>query len=275
MTSPDKQQSRWQEIQQIWKIFDSFYEVLRGSILVVLLFAMGAYIFVDKISDFSMNAFTELISVIGTIFILDKLATRRSERERKEELIFQMGSDESITSKEAARLLGLKGWLIDGSLQAANLKEANLQGAKLEGADLQRTVLWGANLQNSNLMSSNLQEADLRANFQKADLSFAKLHKANLAWAELENSDLTYTTFQEASLVCANFRGAKLYAVNLQGADLTSASFIDANCQYLIFDSQTTMPDGSKWTPTVRINRYTNPNHPNFWKPYWVSNHDV
>jgi hypothetical protein len=47
-----------------------------------------------------------------------------------------------------------------------------------------------------------------------------------------------------------------LSGANLQGADLTGAKF----------DENTTLPDGTKWTPDTDMTRFTDPEHPEFWR---------
>ena len=93
----------------------------------------------------------------------------------------------------------------------------------------------------------NLQEADLRgANLQEAILWLANLQEANLRVASL----------QEANLRVANLQEANLWGANLQGADLGGATF----------DENTMLPDGTKWTPGTDMGRFTDREHPDFWR---------
>lgn len=77
------------------------------------------------------QSFSEL--VLG-VLVIDFANERGNTRERKEELILQMGSPNNDFAVEAVRILRLKGWLKDGSLEYASLIGANLQGAKIAHA---------------------------------------------------------------------------------------------------------------------------------------------
>jgi len=47
-----------------------------------------------------------------------------------------------------------------------------------------------------------------------------------------------------------------LYVSNLQGATLDGATF----------DQTTTLPDKTLWTPDTDMTRFTDPDHPQFWR---------
>ena len=77
------------------------------------------------------------------------------------------------------------------------------------------------------------------------------------------------------SIRCDMKEGAKLYRVNfestdlvetrLQGADMRNANMKHANLWNAI------LPDSTRWTAETDMTRYTDPNHPNFWQPDWVT----
>src|SRR5690606_14898603 len=134
----------------------------------------------------------------------------RSEHERKDELILQMGSDNNVLVKEAVRILRLKGWIEDGTLRGANLMHANLQGAHLRDADL-----------------------------QEACLDFAKLEGANLYRADLRSATLVIASLAGAALKDAKLDGAMLFHTNLKGAKLVTR---DQLRQAMILYA--TLPDG-------------------------------
>jgi hypothetical protein len=112
------------------------------------------------------------------------------------------------------------------------LEDGSLRGASLFRASLQGAHLWQADLQGAHLLSANLQEADL--------------FNANLQWADL---------FQ------ANLEGANLLETNLEGASLQEANLKGARV-----NGGTILPDGTKWTPDTDITRFTDPEHPEFWR---------
>jgi hypothetical protein len=51
------------------------------------------------------------------------------------------------------------------------------------------------------------------------------------------------------------------FALNLGGASLHSSSLQNAE-----FDEDTKLPDETIWTPDTDMARFTDPNHPDFWR---------
>lgn len=99
----------------------------------------------------------EAFGIIFTIVVLDRLANDRAIKAEKRDLILQMGSPDNSFAIEAVRILTLRGWLKDGSLQDARLWKANLQEANLMGANLQNANLMGANLRHARLDAANIE----------------------------------------------------------------------------------------------------------------------
>lgn len=153
------------------------------------------------IADFYANASSELASIGITVLIIDSLERRRDDAERaqrerekeeakqeryKELLIHQLASKLNYDACQAAEQLRAAGWLQDGSLQGAHLRNANLEDADLRWANLERVQLYRANLRNANLYGANLQYAHLAG----ADLRGAQLGKSDLYNAFLEGVNL-------------------------------------------------------------------------------------
>jgi len=137
-------------------------------------------------------------------------------------------------------------------LKWADLSEADLRQANLSGADL-----LGADLSNADLGEANLESAVLRG----ADLSGAKAGKAVLAqadlhWAVLRNTDLSEADLRGADLQGADLENANLDGANLEGADMRKVHIAGA-----------VLPDGSVWSPNINLRRFTDPSHPDFWRP--------
>lgn len=192
------------------------------------------------------------------LFLVTIPAERKAEYQLKQQLIREMGGTDNGLTLRAVAELGARGWLTDGSLKGATLALANLQGANLGSTNLQETDLYGSNLAEANLAGINLQGATLVASeLQRADLMGASLLRANLRLANLEG---TY-------LVAAELQGADLWIANLKGAELS----------YAKFDEQTVLPDGAYWTPNTDLDRFTDPDHPNFWRGYeaHISRYDL
>lgn len=91
---------------------------------------------------------------------------------------------------------------------------------------------------------------------QEVYLEGAALQGANLWHADLQRAYLGHADLQGANLGYADLRGAILERAKLQGAYLGRAHF----------DEDTILPDGTRWTPDTDMARFTDPEHPNFWR---------
>jgi hypothetical protein len=254
---------------------------LRVAVILVVLVGLALALLQWAVSDsddwkgLALNLGTEMIGAAVTYvlfeLVIERMERREAEREaekkereaKKADLIAQMGSSVKDVAVAAAEELERHGWLRDGSLQEANLVRANLQGAHLLGANLQGANLNGANLQGAFPIQASLQGASVgQANLQGAFLYGANLQGAHLANTKLQGAMLDGANLQGAMLDQANLQGARLLAANLQGAHLLGASLQGAD-----FDEKTTLPDGTKWTPGTNMARFTDPKHPDFWRP--------
>lgn len=113
----------------------------------------------------------------------------------------------------------------------------------LAGVDLSGVNLWFVDLQGANLRGANLKRAALEG--------------ANLQGAALE-----YANLQGAELVGVHLQGANLDYANLSGAELAGA-----HLELALFEASTTLPDGTRWSPDADLARFTDPEHPDFWRP--------
>lgn len=185
--------------------------------------------FIEKtFDDFYSNVGTELASIAITILIIDRLQERSAEAREKNRLILQMGSPDKAFAVDAVRMLNARGWLREGTLSQQNLNESNLESANLKGAVLRNTTFWQANLR--------------KVKFNGADLRGADFHVANLEGAHFSGADL---------------RGAKFKDANWANVKLDDDT---------MFDRHTLLPDGTNWTPSMDVTRYTNPQHPEYWR---------
>lgn len=127
--------------------------------------------------EFLKNISAELFGAVVTGFLLgvvvlvvQQLQANRNLRDqeilaiknRKAELVLQMGSPDNATAIEAVRQLRFLGWLDNGTLRNANLTKANLRGANLQGAVLEGSDLIRADLSEANLIGADLTEVNLR-----------------------------------------------------------------------------------------------------------------
>jgi len=213
--------------------------VLLILIVVGLVSSLGTAWHTGDWEGLFLNLGTEMLGAVATYVLLELFIGGRERREaKKAALIAQMGSSVKDVAIAAAEELRRHGWLTDGSLRGAFLPQADLQRAYLSGADFQRANLAGTKLQGAHLSGVNLQGAWLEGtNLQKAGLFDANLQRA---W--LEGTDL---------------RGALLTWANLQGAHSWG----------VLLDESTILPDETKWTPGTDMARFTDPDHPDFWRP--------
>ncbi|MEO1166593.1 MAG: hypothetical protein AAFV98_22640, partial [Chloroflexota bacterium] len=78
------------------------------------------------LGDFYANVSSELLSIVITIVVLDGLYNRRQDEGDLRRLKALLSSNEAVVTKIAIAELAAKGWLKDGSLKGADLREANL-----------------------------------------------------------------------------------------------------------------------------------------------------
>ncbi|MDX1993976.1 MAG: pentapeptide repeat-containing protein [bacterium] len=233
MTTQQPQDFRDHEI----KIDRAFYQLFGGAVLILIGIGIGAVLFSSD-GGYTTNLYTEGISVALTIFVLNIMAERRENRRRIEELKAQLvreaGSRVNDVALNAVEEIAAGGWLEgeNSILQHVRLRHANLENIRLVDtiANLTGVNLYRANLKNAHLAQAIITRADL----ESANLQSARLWSSDLSGANLTNADL---------------RLANLSGANLKGAKLTGAKLAHANIAGAQFDHNTTLPDGSKWTP--------------------------
>jgi uncharacterized protein YjbI with pentapeptide repeats len=65
--------------------------------------------------------------------------------------------------------------------------------------------------------------------------------------------------------------GANLTKSKWEGANLSGSNLRDCIIDGITCDAETILPDGKHWYPELDLRRYTDPTHPQFWQPKWVS----
>lgn len=222
-------------------------DTLKGLRLVLLGMVLGGLLFGwADILGYLTNVWTEGLSIAVTVVILDRLADRRTRRQREQDLkvrlVREARSNVNDVARQAINELWEHGWLSghDGLLRGTDFYRANLQGA----------ILGLANLQGTQLVEANLQGADLvYANLQGARLGEANLQGANLRGANLQGANLVY----------ANLQGADLLRANLEHALILPPGSTDVlgNDYRTKFDENTILPDGTTWTPDTDWTRFS------------------
>lgn len=238
-----------------YKLTPEQQELFNRFMMIVLGIGIGWLLFADK-EGYATNIFTEVLGVAGTFFVLDYWVRRRDERKKVEELktrlVHEAGSRVNAIAIQAVQALRHQRWLTVDDKEPL-LKRANLTEANLEEANLVRADLEGANFTVANLRGARLHWANLK----EALLFGADLNRASLQGADLHDASLTSANLQGADLVRAKLRGANLTNANLRLAHLSDAEY----------STETILPDGSQWRLGTEMERFMNPNHPNFW-PY-------
>jgi hypothetical protein len=271
---------------RFWRKNGEFSFIISGMILVMIGIWFGMLIFGDNIFQmedhtlgYFANVFTEGMSVILTILVLDRINQWRDDQNLKKRLIREAGSRSNTVAIGALEWLRAENWLEGdgGLLQNANLWGANLQNANLEKANLNEANLRDAQLQSATFVQASLQKATLRrALLNDAKMDDACLHEADCRLTNFSNADLLRADLSKAKLNHAALNGANLHNACLCGADLEDATF---SVTTVLPDAKSAGHDADNkplftkyWTPDADMSRYTNPKHPNFWRPEWRVN---
>jgi len=227
----------------------------------------------DQLQTINMMDGINAESLSNLYATLIRMSTRIQQTE--EEIIKERGdllallrSRLNNEARLAAEKLRLRGWLFDGSLQAADLEGANLEEAGLENSDLRKANLKRGNFQGAFLMEAKLDEAVFQeANLIRAAMQGASMRKANLQSANLRSAGLRQVDLREANLSNAIMRRTRLWNADLRGANLKGAILQAAVLGDAIFDEETTLPDGTYWSKNIDMRRFTESDHPEFWQP--------
>jgi uncharacterized protein YjbI with pentapeptide repeats len=200
---------------------------------------------VTWLSNASANLMSEMCGALITFVIIDVALRRKQEAASSREadikqqvrLTGQLKSISRDIALGALEELRHRGWLFDGTLNFMPLEGAQLDGAKMPHAQLR---------------SSALRHASLK----ETEFIYAKLQQADLEGANLEDAMLLGANLEQANLSRANLSGAFLWLANLRGAQMAGA----------ILSEVTTLPDNTFWSSDTDLGRFTNPNHPDFWR---------
>lgn len=249
-----KLDEKWDEIRNIHREHELFYRL----VLIGLLALVGRAFFY-RATGYDTNLFTEMISIIITVLVINYGASLREERREIERLVLEATGYSSEFAKTAIRKLKAKRLTqgdrsvlknasgIGANLEGCHLGEVNMSGSKLFKASLVRAILYRTNLSNADL--------------QEATLSYAKANWANFSEAKLINCDLANGTFDSA-----DFFDAKLNKANLEGADLRDADLTDAILEDIKISKKTFLPDRTYYSSSTDLKRFTDPTHPEYWR---------
>jgi len=97
-------------------------------------------------------------------------------------------------------------------------------------------------------------------------LSNRTLKDKQFTGANLRGADLDSAYLRGAWFVNADLEGADLSGANLLGTIFTGANLRNADLDGAEYDEKTVLPDGTPWTPGADLARFTDPDHPDFWR---------
>ncbi|MBZ0291391.1 MAG: pentapeptide repeat-containing protein [Anaerolineae bacterium] len=215
--------SREQEIARIWQREPWLYGVIG------FVFGLLAIPAIQLLATDPMDLLTALVpegfGIAVTVLLIDRFNRRRDqqlqERDLKNTLIRGTGSLSNEISKDSIHQLRKRQWLC-GS-------DSLLVGQDFSGANWKQVDLWQANLDHTRLQWVNMERAYIYlCSFRNADLEHS-----NLSGADLRGADLS---------------GANLLNVNLNNAIVSGISD-NGIYREARFSEDTTLPDGTKWTP--------------------------
>lgn len=242
-------QAQDDERREIYRRYAPLYNIGGGLALILIGVWIGSLIFG---SGYFTNVYTEALSVIATIAVLNRLSDWREMRQRKARLCREAYSRDNSTALNAIDWLRAEEWLC---LEHA---EHLLAGIKMSRANLENAYLYGADLHAVNFYKATLAKADL----SQSDMGETYLHRANLSHASMFGTDL---------------RGAVLWNANLrQVKHLDKATFDETtvlpDARPLQDDEGNTRYDDAgrvifnkHWSPNIDMRRYTDPQHPDYW----------
>lgn len=234
MTTDTQSRDRKQDIIGLLHREKSAHQMYGRLLLVLIALWIVSHLFLEE-PDYRMKGYIEILIIFVAGFMLSTYVWRREKRREatrtRQQLIQQKNAITLEAEMPATWELGTNGQPYEGTLQELNLLNADLENAYLEDANLAGALLMYSNLQEANLTNANLQGA---------------------------------------LLLNAVLQGADLSGASLQGALLSNANLQGANLEHAQFDENTIVPDYTKYDPEQgpeQLSRFTDPEHPNFWRP--------
>lgn len=226
-----------------------FYNIGGGLVLILIGIWIGSLIFN---AGYFTNVYTEALSVIATIVVLDRLSDWRDVRRLKGRLMREACSRDNSTALNAIDWLRSEKWL------TVSDDETLMSCQKMARANLESAYLYEANLERVNFYKANLTKADL----SKANLQDAYLHRANLA-----NTSAYGTDFRGTVLWMSNLRNVKhiekaIFDINTVLPDARPIRNADGQ---VVYDEQGHVLFDKYWTADTDMTRYTNPAHRDYW----------
>lgn len=237
-------QDRLEENRQALRSEKFIFPTTIGLIFVILLFYTGFQLFSGG-QDYSMNVFTELLGLLATVLILDRITEFRLEQQLKRRLVREAASRDNSTAISAIDWIQAEGWATghNSILRGANLLKSNLQNANFRDANLEQAILTNSNVAGVDFRNARLRGAILHnvklqdASVIATDLSDCYISNMNfdarvMPEVLFRNSEFFGVSFVQAKLWNTNFEGAACPGCNFEDADLSHSNFRNANLTY-------------------------------------------
>ncbi|MEL6403873.1 MAG: pentapeptide repeat-containing protein [Chloroflexota bacterium] len=261
------------EVSNIYKEYSDFYKISGGLTLVIIGIWIGSLVFTD---GYATNVYTELLGVAATIAVLDQISQWRDRQQLKKRLFREAKGQSNEIAKTAIDWMRDEGWLLlqhrTPLLRDRDLSHAQLAGTNLIEANLSDSTLIHTNLQNSYMQKANLANASMQFVYLfRAYANLTNFSNASLFGADLHGTELWSAKFINCDLQFSNLAEAKMQKANLSGSNLKNAFLHRANLEDIIFDEETILPNGDTWYPEYDLEMFTNPHHPQFWKPPYLN----
>ena len=135
--------------------------LLMGVVIGLILRSFLDAVQPPNIDEFLDNMTPEMVGIIFTVVILERLNTMRERRQMIQQLVRRAHSRYSLTAINAIEELRVLGELANGSLSGLSLRGSNWKEANLYKADLSDTDLTNAILEDADLVLANLRSAKL------------------------------------------------------------------------------------------------------------------
>lgn len=219
--------------------------------------------------DYSLNVYTEFLGIAATVFIVNVIY-RHLDNLRSEELR-QLEFNENLIrrtrSSQPAEVRSAFHEMYERELVFG--KDSIVRGINFVSVEPEDVTLDYANLVDSNLALSNFSDSAFRhADLENVSFKYADLSNADLSYSNMRNVDLEHAKLSNAILTCADLRGSNLINADLEFANtyihwLNDPSEIRANPEMF---TQLILPDGTQAEPDTDTSRFTDPNHPDFWR---------
>lgn len=225
--SREPSEDRFQTIKAIWQENEGLYAFVGFILGLTIGFLLGLGSGLD--GWFIDGIWSELLGIVFTLVFIDIFINRRAaQRELRNSLVRDAGSQSNEIARSAISELQKRGWLLRSDkitlLKGQDLRKANLRGADLKNAELSGVDLREADLQNTDLSMANLSGSSL----DECKLQGALLVRTVLQGVSMVGADLSTADFSNSDLATANFTHAQLKGANLRGADLRGTNFARA-----------------------------------------------